>query len=80
MKMEARKHIKWHTTASLRRCVMPDYNKHTRNEALQRLKELGSMMGAAFEQVKFRTNPFDKGKSEGNRDHTSTNIVILLAL
>ena len=59
---------------------MPDYNKHTRNEAPQRPKELGSMIGAGFGQVKFRTNPFDEDKSEVNRDHTSTNIEILLAL
>jgi hypothetical protein len=37
------------------------------------------MIGAGFEQVKFRTNPFDEGKSEGNRDHSSTNIEILLS-
>ena len=26
------------------------------------------------------TNPFDEGKSDGNRDHTATNIEILLVL
>ena len=49
---------------SLQGCAMPDYNKHTRNEALQRLRGVGDD-SSGFD--KFRTVPASKPTGNGKQ-------------